>query len=624
MLILTGLILTLGAVPRNLVVVEVATGTWCQYCPGAAMGCHDLLQNGHPVAIIKNHGSDSYANVYSNARNSFYGVTGYPTAYFDGLNPSVGGSATQSMYSNYLPKVNARMAVASHFTISAVGNANGSNYTAVVTVAKPEADTNTNIKLHAVLTESDIPQVWFNQTTVENVNRLMVPDQNGTVIELATGAQTSVTLNFTVNAAWNIANCEMVFFLQNMTSKEILQGVKYSLAELVGAYPVSHESIDFPDTYLSGSATVPITITNFGSATATGTLTITNPVFTSSANTFSIPPTQSTTVDITFTPTAAQSYTGNLNITSNLYNHPNIDIPLSGLGFTNVAPIAENVFISGPPVLYQAQFGNYTFTDGDGNTEGSSIYKWYRIINDNPVLIDGADQVQYNAVEADLGVPLAFEVTPVDQHGMAGTPVMSAATIPIEPLPAPQNFAGELQPPDTVVLTWQRPAHFEGRGLVGYRLYRDGLTISTMTNPNTLTFTDTYVSTGIHEYWICSMFNEPYMLSEPSPTVTINVGVANDDQVAPVQTSLNVYPNPFATNATISVSSKAGQKLGLTIYNLKGQLVRSYELVADAAGAASTTWDGTDSNGSKVQTGVYYYRLKGAETSLQGKIILMK
>ena len=44
----------LYAVPRNLVVVEVATGTWCQYCPGAAMGCHDLLNNGHPVAIIKN------------------------------------------------------------------------------------------------------------------------------------------------------------------------------------------------------------------------------------------------------------------------------------------------------------------------------------------------------------------------------------------------------------------------------------------------------------------------------------------------------------------------------------------------------------------------------------------
>lgn len=624
MLALMGLIMSLSALPRNLVVVEVATGTWCGYCPGAAMGCHDLLDNGHPVAIIKNHGSDSYANVYSNARNSFYGVTGYPTAFFDGLNPTVGGSASSSMYSNYLPKVNARMAVASHYTISALGNADGSNYTVVVTVAKPEADTNTNVKLHAVLTESNIPQVWFNQTTVENVNRLMVPDQNGTVIDLATGGQTTVNLNFTVNAGWNIANCEMVFFLQNMTSKEILQGVKYSLASLVGAYPVSHQSIDFPDTYVTGSATVPITITNFASTTATGTLTFSNPAFSASATTFSIPATQSAAIDITFTPTAAQNYTGNLNIISNLYNHPDIDIPLTGLGFTNVAPVAVDVSISGPPVLYQAQTGNYTFSDADGNTEGTSIYKWYRIINDNPVLIDDANEISYNAVEADLGIPIAFEVTPVDQHGMPGTPVMSAPTIPIEVLPPPQNFAGVLQPPDTVVLTWQRPLHFEGRGLVGYRLFRDGLTISTITNPNTLTFTDTYVNTGIHEYWICSMFNEPYMLSEPSPIVTINVGVDNDDQVAPVQSSLSVYPNPFASSTTLSIQSKAAQNLELAIYNQKGQLIRSFGVTTDASGTAQLTWNGNDADGKRVHSGVYYYRLSGNAVSRQGKIILMK
>jgi hypothetical protein len=74
----------LSAVPRNLVIVEMATGTWCQYCPGGSMGAHDLLANGHAVAIIKNHGGDTFANTYSNARNTFYGVTSYPTTIFDG------------------------------------------------------------------------------------------------------------------------------------------------------------------------------------------------------------------------------------------------------------------------------------------------------------------------------------------------------------------------------------------------------------------------------------------------------------------------------------------------------------------------------------------------------------
>ena len=126
------------ALPRNLVVVEIGTGTWCQYCPGAAMGADDLIANGHSVAIIENHNGDNYANTYSNARNSYYAITGYPTAVFDGLNPSVGGSNNQSMYSNYLPKVNSRINVPSHYTISATGTMNGNDISIQATIEKPE------------------------------------------------------------------------------------------------------------------------------------------------------------------------------------------------------------------------------------------------------------------------------------------------------------------------------------------------------------------------------------------------------------------------------------------------------------------------------------------------------
>ncbi|MDT8393913.1 MAG: hypothetical protein RQ761_08705 [Bacteroidales bacterium] len=70
---------------RERVVVEIATGTWCQYCPGAAMGADDLVANGHDVAIIEYHNGDAFANAFSNHRNSYYSVSGYPTAHFDGV-----------------------------------------------------------------------------------------------------------------------------------------------------------------------------------------------------------------------------------------------------------------------------------------------------------------------------------------------------------------------------------------------------------------------------------------------------------------------------------------------------------------------------------------------------------
>ena len=186
------------------------------------MGAHDLLNNGHAVAIVKNHNGDSFANTYSNARNSYYAITGYPTALFDGLNPSVGGSASSSMYSNYLPKVNARLSIPSKYTISASGMINGNEMTVLVTVAKPEADTNTNVVLHSSLTQSNIPFNWGNQSTVENVNRIMSPNQNGTPINLGTGESTSFSLTFSLNTAWNfnLNDLELVLWLQTHNQRD--------------------------------------------------------------------------------------------------------------------------------------------------------------------------------------------------------------------------------------------------------------------------------------------------------------------------------------------------------------------------------------------------------------------
>lgn len=619
-ILLLSFIVMLSAVPRNLVVVEVATGTWCGYCPGAAMGCHDLIENGHAVAVIKNHNGDSYANTYSNARNSYYNPSGFPSAYFDGLNVTAGGSGTSSMYSNYLPKVNARLAIPSKYTLSAIGNAAGSLYTVGVTIAKPEADDNANVRLHAVLTESSIPQNWFNQTTVDNVNRLMVPDQNGTNINLGTGEQTTITLQFNMNPAWEISNCEMVFFLQNHTSKEILQGVKYSLAELVGAFPISHETLEFPNQYIGGSATIPVSIANFSDNVATGTIAIDNPAFTSTISDFSIAAYQSINLQVSFTPSTTDYYTGTMTITSNLYNHPNIEIPLSGIGFTNAPPVATDVMATGTPIIYQEMVGSYTFSDPDGDGEGATILQWYRIVNDTPEAIDGANEATYQPLEADIGYPLAFEVTPVDQHGMPGDPVMSAYSPAITNIPAPRNLSATVTPPSDVTLTWEPPENVDIRAFVGYRLFRNGLNISTITNPTILTFTDTYVPDGVHEYWVCTLFNNPMLVSDPSNIVTVRIGVANDDVVAS-PASVSVYPNPFGNTANFEVQAKAATPVKLSIYNLKGQLVKSWNAHSDAQGISNIQWNGTDNANNPVHSGIYYYKLEAAGINQTGRIV---
>jgi PKD repeat protein len=214
-------------VDRNKVLVEIGTGTWCTYCPGAAMGADDLIANGHPVAVIENHNGDAFANQYSNARNSYYGISGYPTAFFDGGNSVVGGSHTNSMYSSYLPKVNARMNVPSDFILELYGTNAGAAYDMVVKIYKVAAYTGPDPVYHLTVTESDIAYAWQGQNHLNFVNRQMIPDQNGTAISFADSD--TVTLNLSFNmGGWVLPHVEFVGFLQRNDTKEVLQAMKVS------------------------------------------------------------------------------------------------------------------------------------------------------------------------------------------------------------------------------------------------------------------------------------------------------------------------------------------------------------------------------------------------------------
>lgn len=619
-LIMTSFLL---AVPRNKVVVEIGTGTWCPYCPGAAMGADDLVLNGHPVAVIENHNGDAYANVYSNARNSYYGITGYPTAFFDGLNPYVGGSNTASMYNNYLPRVNARLAIPSHFTINAGGGSDGNTVNLTVTIEKTEPDTNTNLRLHCALTESDILQAWQGQTHLEFVNRIMVPDQNGTTIDFTGGDVVTVPLSFTLNPAWVVGNCEIVLFLQNNSTKEILQGTKYTLAELGGASPVPFTNIDFPDMYLTGTATVPMVLSNYWNITATGTITSSNPAFTITPVDrldFTIPPYQTQTFNVNFVPTAVGDQTGNITIVSNFPDYENIVIPVTGTGFFNTAPAVSDVVWSGYPILTCVLTASYNYTDADSDAEGSSILQWYRITNNVPTPITDANELTYRITQADLGSQIAFKVTPLDVHSMPGTSVMSDPTPLIDVLPTPQNLTAQILNDNIdVELNWEPPIPFN-RDFLGYRVFRNGLNINTINNPDITTFTDTWLTEGFsYEYYVTAIYTNPISQSEPSNIVIVNTTSA-DDQILPAIETVSVYPNPFRSSASVVISGKANAPVQVGIYNIKGQLMQKLESITDADGTANLTLSATET----MIPGIYFVRVNSTDRQLTQKVVLLK
>jgi hypothetical protein len=84
------------------------------------------------------------------------------------------------------------------------------------------------------------------------------------------------------------------------------------------------------------------------------------------------------------------------------------------------------------------------------------------------------------------------------------------------------------------------------------------------------------------------------------------------------------FPNPFNPTTTISFAFPNKNHVNLSIFNLQGKLVKI--LINDTLdkGYKQTTWDGTDSQGNPVSSGVYFYRLKAGGRTLTKKMVLLK
>jgi len=83
-------------------------------------------------------------------------------------------------------------------------------------------------------------------------------------------------------------------------------------------------------------------------------------------------------------------------------------------------------------------------------------------------------------------------------------------------------------------------------------------------------------------------------------------------------------PNPFNPTTTIRFSLPASERVTLSIYAANGALVRTLVDGVRATGNHDITWDGRDSSGSPVTSGVYFYRLNAGKFSDSKKMVLLK
>jgi len=107
--------------------------------------------------------------------------------------------------------------------------------------------------------------------------------------------------------------------------------------------------------------------------------------------------------------------------------------------------------------------------------------------------------------------------------------------------------------------------------------------------------------------------------------ITVGEGNSNpaDSPALPVSLAQN-YPNPFNPETSITFYLPEAQAVCLQIFNLKGQLIRTLVDSSLASGKYSFAFDGLDSEGRALSTGVYLYRLQTPAGALTRKMVLSK
>ena len=84
------------------------------------------------------------------------------------------------------------------------------------------------------------------------------------------------------------------------------------------------------------------------------------------------------------------------------------------------------------------------------------------------------------------------------------------------------------------------------------------------------------------------------------------------------------YPNPFNPATVIRFQLPVFSEVTLSLYNLRGQLVRRLVAGEMPAGEHSVVWDGSNDAGARVASGVYVYVMKTATFTAARKLLLMK
>ena len=103
------------------------------------------------------------------------------------------------------------------------------------------------------------------------------------------------------------------------------------------------------------------------------------------------------------------------------------------------------------------------------------------------------------------------------------------------------------------------------------------------------------------------------------------LSTVNDDNITANKFELKGnYPNPFNPTTKIRFTNDRASNVKVTVYSLKGEKVATIMNKQVNSGTYDVSWNGKNTSGKVVPTGMYLYNIESDGRTLQGKMLFLK
>jgi hypothetical protein len=129
----------------------------------------------------------------------------------------------------------------------------------------------------------------------------------------------------------------------------------------------------------------------------------------------------------------------------------------------------------------------------------------------------------------------------------------------------------------------------------------------------------------LYDAWFNQGKAPPVVMAEAEIGVDVTAGVPGTGTEPDLIYSLSQSrPNPFGASTKIIYSLANREHVNISVFDLRGRLVRTLVNEAKEASRYSTSWDGTNERREAVPSGVYFIKYNAGTHSFSRKAILLK